>query len=347
MQSNKTTNSTLSPKKAVYTATLDGVLAVGVPILSLIQEGVIVIDADETIRFVNDAAVAIGGCKKEDVLGKKLENCFGKEAVSRLRKRNYSVPRELSLRLGGKFVERVVKTMSSPIIRETELLGVVIVLRNEKMADRVNANEFKQTHNIVRAIDKLKDRVCLINDTKRGGSVFISESIKDVTGWSAKTFLNGSWAFLMTLFHPDDLATTAETMKATFAKYAVGSGFESEPYQSRYRFRHKDGHWLRIEENGCLLERDVNGFPRYLISFLDVMDSKATRKARSSSSLKLTQREFDVAHAVVMGESSKIIANRLGLSVHTVNEVRKHLLHKTGAANTASLVKFLSEHDIR
>lgn len=330
-------------KKTTSKITLEEILDVSAPISAMIQEGVVMVDAASNVRFINEAAAAICGCESHGLVNMPLEELCGKAAAARLCARDFKIFRQTSLLLTG--ASRV-RALASPIVNGEETLGAVIVLPNEHMRNRVDPKAFKQSHNLVRAIDKLKDRVCIVNDVKRGGHAFISDSIKLFTGWPADMLVNGSWALMMTIFHPEDLRATADKMKETFAKYALGTGFESEPYQSRYRLRHADGRWIEIEENGCLLERDEDGFPRYLISFLDVVDN-GIRHVRRSAALDLTPREMDVAYAVVQGESSKIIAARFGLSVHTVNEVRKRLLQKTGAANTASLVKFLSEHEIR
>jgi DNA-binding CsgD family transcriptional regulator len=46
----------------------------------------------------------------------------------------------------------------------------------------------------------------------------------------------------------------------------------------------------------------------------------------------------------VQGLSSKATAHKLGMSIHTVNEIRDRLRKKTNSPNTAALVKVLSEN---
>lgn len=73
--------------------------------------------------------------------------------------------------------------------------------------------------------------------------------------------------------------------------------------------------------------------------------STATRtgQARGAAAAKrlsgLTARERQLLEMLVDGESSKAIAARTGLSVRTVSNHRAHLLFKTGAQNTADLVR--------
>jgi FixJ family two-component response regulator len=62
-------------------------------------------------------------------------------------------------------------------------------------------------------------------------------------------------------------------------------------------------------------------------------------KARLS---RLTPREREMLQILVNGKSSKQIAAKTGLSIRTVNNHRTHLLAKTGAQNTADMVRLAS-----
>lgn len=66
-------------------------------------------------------------------------------------------------------------------------------------------------------------------------------------------------------------------------------------------------------------------------------DSQSAAAARRLS--RLTARERQLMELLVEGASSKAIAARTGLSVRTVSNHRAHLLVKTGAQNTAELVR--------
>lgn len=57
----------------------------------------------------------------------------------------------------------------------------------------------------------------------------------------------------------------------------------------------------------------------------------------------LTHREQQVLHFVVEGRTNKAIATELGLSYRTVEVHRRHILGKTGARNTADLVRMALE----
>lgn len=60
----------------------------------------------------------------------------------------------------------------------------------------------------------------------------------------------------------------------------------------------------------------------------------------------LSDREFQVMHALVNGESVSAIAHRLHLSVKTVSTHKTHLLRKLGCANLAELVRYAIDQGV-
>jgi len=60
--------------------------------------------------------------------------------------------------------------------------------------------------------------------------------------------------------------------------------------------------------------------------------------------IKLTNREIEVLKYIVNGYSTPIIAQKLGISPHTVETYRRNLIEKTGARNTVELAKFAVEN---
>jgi len=55
-------------------------------------------------------------------------------------------------------------------------------------------------------------------------------------------------------------------------------------------------------------------------------------------------RELDILALLALGKSSKVIAAELDIRVHTVNTHRKNLLQRTGALNSAALIRLAVEH---
>ncbi|MEM6718080.1 MAG: response regulator transcription factor [Bacteroidota bacterium] len=60
----------------------------------------------------------------------------------------------------------------------------------------------------------------------------------------------------------------------------------------------------------------------------------------------LTKRELEILKLIAQGFLSKEIAQKLGLSISTVNTHRKNLIEKTGSLNSQSLVKYALDNNL-
>ena len=58
------------------------------------------------------------------------------------------------------------------------------------------------------------------------------------------------------------------------------------------------------------------------------------------NSHKLSDREIEVLGLIMLGYTTKEIADKLFISYETVKSHRKNILEKTGAKNTASLINY-------
>jgi DNA-binding NarL/FixJ family response regulator len=61
---------------------------------------------------------------------------------------------------------------------------------------------------------------------------------------------------------------------------------------------------------------------------------------------KMTKRELEVLDLICSGHSNKKISELLFISEHTATVHRKHILKKTGVANSQELVEFVREYKI-
>lgn len=85
---------------------------------------------------------------------------------------------------------------------------------------------------------------------------------------------------------------------------------------------------------------------------LSVLHNSLSDKKRESQPVEeqenyeLSDRETDVLVLVAKGLSSKEIANKLNISVHTVNSHRKNITHKTGIKSVAGLAVYAMIHNL-
>lgn len=68
--------------------------------------------------------------------------------------------------------------------------------------------------------------------------------------------------------------------------------------------------------------------------------------AENTENYELSDRETDVLVLVAKGLSSKEIADKLNISVHTVNSHRKNITHKTGIKSVAGLAVYAMIHNL-
>ncbi len=93
--------------------------------------------------------------------------------------------------------------------------------------------------------------------------------------------------------------------------------------------------------------RAVYGGQRYFSGSLSIRLIEQELKEENISGLfpKLSEREKEVLILICKGLSSQEISEKLFISLHTVENHRANLMHKTGTGNTASLVKWAVEND--
>jgi DNA-binding NarL/FixJ family response regulator len=78
----------------------------------------------------------------------------------------------------------------------------------------------------------------------------------------------------------------------------------------------------------------------------NMVQKKTKNHKISGEPIPLTRREKDVLNLIVQEYTNYEIADKLFISVRTVDAHRRNLLEKTGARNTAGLVKFAIENNL-
>ncbi|MDX1590546.1 MAG: response regulator transcription factor [Balneolaceae bacterium] len=73
---------------------------------------------------------------------------------------------------------------------------------------------------------------------------------------------------------------------------------------------------------------------------------KGKGKSTSTDPINITDRELEILELIVQEYTNQEIAEKLFISSRTVDAHRRNLLQKTGARNTAGLVKFAFQHNL-
>ncbi|MBQ2508909.1 MAG: response regulator transcription factor [Bacteroidales bacterium] len=78
----------------------------------------------------------------------------------------------------------------------------------------------------------------------------------------------------------------------------------------------------------------------------DTLASAIGSDDESNSDADLSDRELDVLVLAAKGYSSKAIADKLHISIHTVNSHRKNITHKTGIKSVAGWAVYAMLHNL-
>ncbi len=95
---------------------------------------------------------------------------------------------------------------------------------------------------------------------------------------------------------------------------------------------------IGAEEMMLAIEKTINGSERFLDSL-----EKERIKSGEENTIRLSNRELQIAQLVCKEFSSDAIATKLNLSLHTVSTHRKNILKKLKLKNTLDLLKTLNE----
>lgn len=140
---------------------------------------------------------------------------------------------------------------------------------------------------------------------------------------------------------------------------------------SEHRLRHKDGHWVTVETQGKVSQRDKDGAPLRMVGTLrdvtrrrrlnevgvdllrqietlirESTTASPTRPTENEALESLTKRERQILGMIADGMTSVQIAQQLELATNTVISHRQKLMGKLGLHSTAEVIRFAIDHEV-
>lgn len=168
--------------------------------------------------------------------------------------------------------------------------------------------------------------------------------------------------YYLQMVHPDDLPIVMDSYKKSFKFFLNLPEQERKDYKLilNYRQRDKFGKYLNIIVQLVVLELDKNGNIWLVLILDDLLPDKISfegvnrrlihiktgkiclfkNELESNKKTILSTREVEVLGLVSRGLASKEIADKLFLSVNTVNNHRQNILEKVRASNTSEAVSY-------
>ena len=105
------------------------------------------------------------------------------------------------------------------------------------------------------------------------GEIIVNERWARALGWTLDELGPLTNQFRVDLAHPDELARTQALLRDHFAG-------RSPAYVAELRLRHRDGHWVWVEERGRLVSRTADGRPEWVFGILlDISERKRQQEA--------------------------------------------------------------------
>lgn len=194
--------------------------------------------------------------------------------------------------------------------------------------------------------------------------LFVSDSVRKVTGYSAAQWKNGGIDWVVTILYPDDAVRLAKLHSALFKFYYRLSKEQRKICRYAYELRvvRQDGAIIWMLQQGSFIDIGPGGKPA--ITFDILTDITAFKKdalmtlnisAGDQATIldfpyhengTLSDREMEILRLISKGLSSKQVAETLNISLHTVNTHRKNMLKKTGHKDSTALVYFAKSNGL-
>ncbi|MFD2785641.1 LuxR C-terminal-related transcriptional regulator [Hymenobacter rubripertinctus] len=203
----------------------------------------------------------------------------------------------------------------------------------------------------------LKTQFLLLYKVPDLEALYCSPGVETLLGCSPAEF---SFEWLYTRVHPDDATLVAEAtaLSARFADY-LRHDVEGHVFTVDYRLLHCNGRWVRVLRQNFIVQLNETGQVVLCGSiYTDITHHKLTNDVRflfshpsfsawvlnqlqPSKKERLSVREQEILSLTLQGNNSQQIADRLYLSLHTVNTHRRNINRKLGTRDLSYLLSHL------
>ena len=207
---------------------------------------------------------------------------------------------------------------------------------------------------------KVNQSCTFVVDVYKSKYVYASSNFADLLGYDSNKIatLERQGDYLESRFHPDDFDQLVDL------QIKLGQFIYSLPLEQRndycniysFRVRNTKQQYVRVTNRLQVLEQGLSGKAWLILGNMSISpDQKNSEQVDctvlnlrngelfspallSSPTIHLTKRETEIFHLIQKGLLSKEIANKLQISIHTVNIHRQNLLHKLEVQNSIEAI---------
>lgn len=229
----------------------------------------------------------------------------------------------------------------------------------------IDYSVWERNKSLLHQLSKLSRNCTFVVDVYKCRYAYASSNFVDLLGYDDHKIatLERQGDYLESRIHPDDRAQL-ETLQIKLSQFIYSLPPEQRnDYSNIYSFRilNAKQQYVRVTSRHQVLEQDCNGKAWLVIGNMDispdqkksesvdctVLNLKSGEMFSPSSSLvspvNLTNREIEILRLIQKGMLSKEIADKLCISIHTVNIHRQNLLRKLGVQNSFEAIRLGQE----
>ena len=209
-----------------------------------------------------------------------------------------------------------------------------------------------------------------ITNTQNLSFEYISKNMAACLGLDYDLMKSKGMNYFWSRMHPDDLEpwlqALNELMKFTLSNISIEERSRMS-YTWNYRIKNGNDVYVNIIQNTTPLEFDVNDKPIIGLAHYTVLDARIKLQVSATAKLLNTNNEYetkyfnnfsqkllsdgisnrerDVVRLLVLSNSSKEIAEKLNISVNTVDTHRRNILKKLNIKSTGELVGMMKTNE--
>lgn len=239
-----------------------------------------------------------------------------------------------------------------------EFLQHVKNYHNKKTPDK---DEILRSFYPLSQLPNLQPTALYMLDYVQGKYSFIIPANGSILGYPVSCFLDGGPAFIFSIQHKDDLIIMNEKTFPANLNYIKlhGRKITEVTFTVTYRLKNREGNYRWVAQRSCYTNCAKDGTPLATIGLVSDITAyktdsriihiiedatltdnmgKVTTNYYCPDGNLLSKRETEVLKWVCEGLLSKQIADKLNISVHTINNHRKNMLEKTNCKNLSELL---------
>lgn len=220
-------------------------------------------------------------------------------------------------------------------------------------ASEIDYKIWESDKQMLHQMSKLSRNCTFVVDVYKCKYTFASSNFVDLLGYDQHKIatLEKQGDYLESRIHPDDLSQL-KTLQVNLGQFIYDlPPAQRNDYCNIYSFRVLNGkqQYVRMISKQRGLEQSHSGKAWLILGNMDISPNQKesdridctvlnlktgeifSPTLLPTPQMNLTGREIEILHLIQKGRLSKEIADKLNISIHTVNIHRQNLLHKLGA----------------